>query len=183
MKKWLRTTLIVLAVLLVLPGIWYGGLYLWSLPEPPTLRVQYELQDGPQTRSCRSGNFHYRGKIADGVWLGPEPGEYDFIDYEQRTITAPPGTVLRFAAAKPGRRGALLDSRLRTPAVDAKIIACVETDEAEFIGYERSADSRGFNLTVPDRPPGLYILRFDVNFQRGGSAFYDFYLRITENKQ
>jgi len=181
MKKSYRPPLYALAVLLMLPGLFYGGMYLWSLPEPPPLRVQYDLPDGPQTRACKSGNFHYHGKMADGFWLGPEPGEYEFIDYGQRTIAAPPGTVLHFAAAKPGRRGARLDNSMRTPAVDAKIVDCADWDrEPEHIACERATDRRGFALAVPDKPPGLYVLRFDVNFQQGGSAFYDYYLQITE---
>ena len=180
-RKSYRPPLYALAILLILPGLLYGFFYLWSLPEPPPLRVQYDLPEGPQTRLCKSGNFHYHGKIADGFWLGPTPGAYDFIDYEQRTVAAPPGTQLRFAAAKPGRRGAQLDNRMRTPAVDAKIVDCTEAGDPARIAYERAPDARGFSLTVPDKPPGLYILRFDVNFRRGGSAFYDFYLQITEN--
>ena len=180
MKKSYRPPLYALAVLLMIPALVYGFLYLWSLPEPPPLRVQYDLPEGPQTRLCKSGNFHYHGKIADGFWLGPTPGEYDFIDYGQRTITAPPGTQLRFAAAKPGRRGARLDSRMRTPAVHAKIVDCADWDsEPAPVAYVHTPDGRGFTLAVPDKPPGLYVLRFDVNFQQGGSAFYEFYLQIT----
>jgi len=180
MKKSYRPPLYALAALFILPGLWYGCLYLWSIPEPPPLRAQYALRDGPQTRSTKSGSFYYHGKIADGFWLGPEPGEYEFIDYGQRTISAPPGTRLRFAAAKPGRRGARLDTGIRTPAVDAKIVGCAEDSEPERIGYQLEPGAGGFTLAVPDRPPGLYILRFDVYFLRGGNAFYDFYLEIME---
>lgn len=111
----------------------------------------------------------------DGFCLGPTPEYYEQPGFAYCSIAAPPGTQLRFAAAKPGRRGARLDSRLKTPAVNAELADCSDPKEAfntypnpgaELLDYARNANGRGFTLTVPDRPPGYYILHFAVNFQR-----------------
>jgi len=172
MKK-LRIAFIAMAALIVAAGALFGGLYLWAQAGPPPLYVRYNLPDGEQTRHGMRSSYTYRMSSVDGFCLGTQPEYFNDPYYAYCTITATPGTQLRFIAAKTAWPGARLDKRLRTPAVQTELADCaVNNDhygypylELEYLEYTRAANSRSFTLAVPEKPPGYYILRFSVNYQ------------------
>ena len=172
MKK-LRIALIVLAALLLaFAFVWFA-----PSPDPPVLYAHYETAEGPQTRhGALSGlNFgNWLVKQCMNVW-SLDPNSFGNPHYDDRTITAPAGTMLRFTnQAENGRRryrmgGATIDFLGLEDCLAQHGYGVNDIQECEVLNkYE-------FQYAAPEIP-GQYVIWLDVDFRSHGSAHYVIFL-------